>query len=323
MVKKKSNKNKAALYFDNDEYLQILFGPEDSYLRLIEKELNVEIFARGREIAIQGEAASVQTAEEILTQLYGLIKKGHQIVTSDVHDSLRAVCHEKNINLETFYNDIIDIPMRKRSIMPRSKGQRQYIKSIAEHDITFSIGPAGTGKTFLACAMAVAALLRKEYQRMILARPAVEAGEKLGFLPGGMLEKVNPYLRPLYDALYDMLDVNRAQEMLDEGVIEIAPFAFMRGRTLNNAFVIIDEAQNATTQQMKMCLTRMGTDSKMVVNGDITQIDLPNKDDSGLLEAWAILKKIEDIGFHELGQKDIVRHPLVGKIVEAYDAKKK
>ncbi|MFH1873825.1 MAG: PhoH family protein [Pseudomonadota bacterium] len=323
MVKRKLSQSKAALYFDNDAYLQMLFGPEDNYLRLIEKKLNVEIFARGREIKIEGDGPAVQAAEEVLSQLYVLIKKGHQIIDSDIEDGLRAVCSEKGFKLETLYNDVIDIPSRKTAIMPRSKGQRQYIKTIGQYDVTFSIGPAGTGKTFLACAMAVAAILRKEYQRLVLARPAVEAGEKLGFLPGNMIEKVNPYLRPLYDALYDMLDMSRAQEMLNDGIIEIAPFAFMRGRTLSNAFVIIDEAQNATTQQMKMCLTRMGTNSKMVVNGDITQIDLPNKKDSGLLEAWRILKGISDIGFQELTEVDIVRHPLVGKIVKAYDKKQK
>ncbi len=307
------------LHFDDNRIARTLFGPEDSYLRALEKSMGVEISARGNDIKISGDAVSTSIVEQTLAQLYKMVKKGYPIIAADIEYAAKLLCHDRNANLETLFADTIVIPTKKRPITPRSPSQKAYLQAIKDHDIVLSIGPAGTGKTYLACAMAVSLLLKGQFKRIILARPAVEAGEKLGFLPGDMVEKVNPYLRPLYDALYDMLDVDRVEEMIGSDIIEIAPIAFMRGRTLHNAFVIIDEAQNTSYQQMKMCLTRLGADSKMVVTGDITQMDLPETSKSGMVEAWRILKGMPGMAFHQFTEADIVRHPLVGNIVKAYE----
>jgi len=322
MVKKKPA-SIVTVHFDDQHLVQSLFGPEDSHLRSLEKALELEISARGSDVKISGDPLSTSIAEQTLAQLYRLLKKGHPIIGSDIEDAVRLISRDRGANLEALFADTIIIPTKKRPIIPRSPAQKVYLQVIRDNDIVLSIGPAGTGKTYLACAMAVKMLLKQQFKRIILARPAVEAGERLGFLPGDMVEKVNPYLRPLYDALYDMLDVDKVHEMMAEDIIEIAPIAFMRGRTLHNAFVIIDEAQNATYHQMKMCLTRLGIDSKMVVTGDITQIDLPDTTRSGMLEAWRILKGMPGMAFHEFTEVDIVRHPLVSNIVKAYDKDEK
>lgn len=322
MVKKKLL-SVISVHFDDHRIVRSLFGPEDTYLRSLEKALDVEISARAGDVRISGDPLSTSIAEQTLAQLYRLLKKGHPIIRSDIEDAVRMISRDRSVDLEVLFADTIVVPTKKRPIIPRSPAQKLYLQAIRDHDIVLSIGPAGTGKTYLACAMAISMLFKQQFKRIILARPAVEAGEKLGFLPGDLVEKVNPYLRPLYDALYDMLEVEKVREMMDEGIIEIAPIAFMRGRTLHNAFVIIDEAQNATYHQMKMCLTRLGVDSKMIVTGDITQIDLPETTRSGMLEAWRILKGMPGMAFHEFTEIDIVRHPLVSNIVKAYEKDEK
>ena len=261
----------------------------------------------------------MQRAKSVLSYLLGEAHKGYTIDEFHFVAALERLSGTTSSEGEAAFPDRIEVPSRKRFIFPRTPGQREYVESMRGYDIVFAIGPAGTGKTYLAMAVAVAALVKEEVSRLILARPAVEAGEKLGFLPGDMAEKVSPYLRPLYDALYDMMEISRIQKLMSDGVIEVAPLAFMRGRTLNDAFIILDEAQNTTSEQMKMFLTRLGFNSKAVVTGDITQIDLPQKKASGLMEVRGILQKIEGIKFCYLTEKDVVRHELVQKIVRAYD----
>ena len=319
MTKRKAATAKVVqLRFDDNRLARDLFGAEDAHLRHLEKRLGVDIDARGADLRIRGAEEQVALGERVLSQLYNLLKKGYPVLGSDVERAFHLLSRDRGASLESLFADSIFLPAKRRVIVPRSPAQKVYLELIRDNDVVFSIGPAGTGKSYLAVAMAVAALLKKEYSRIILARPAVEAGEKLGFLPGTMEEKVNPYLRPLYDALYDMLDVERVEELIEEDVIEIAPLAFMRGRTLHRSFIILDEAQNASYHQMKMCLTRMGMDSKMVVTGDITQIDLPPGQRSGLTEAWRILGGTPGLAFHRFTEVDIVRHPLVGAIVSAY-----
>jgi phosphate starvation-inducible protein PhoH and related proteins len=296
-----------------------LFGHHDRHLKLIEDELGVRLSARGEELTVDGLPEATRQAERILFELASLTHEGMTLQPEDVTHALTALRQSPEASLKEVLGGASTIVTKKRFIAPKSPTQKAYIEAIEKHDIVIGIGPAGTGKTYLAMAMAVSALLKKEVSRIILARPAVEAGEKLGFLPGDIYEKVNPYLRPLYDALFDMLDMERANRLIERGDIEIAPLAFMRGRTLNDSFVILDEAQNATAEQMKMFLTRLGFHSKVVVTGDITQIDLPSDRVSGLIEVKEILRDINGIQFIYFDDKDVVRHRLVQDIIKAYD----
>ncbi|MDO8527545.1 MAG: PhoH family protein [Deltaproteobacteria bacterium] len=307
------------LKFEDNKLARDLFGSQDEHLKSIEKSLGLDIHVRGSDLKIEGSTTDVQLGEKVLNELYQMIKKGYPIMGSDIEQAIRTLTRNSQANLESVFLDSIFIPARKKAITPRTPAQKEYIDAIRKNDLVFGIGPAGTGKTYLAVAVAVAALLKKQYQRLILSRPAVEAGERLGFLPGDMQAKVDPYLRPLYDALYDMLEFEQVNRMIEEQVIEIAPLAFMRGRTLHHAVVILDEAQNCTPMQMKMCLTRLGTESKMIVTGDITQIDLPEGQESGLLDAVRVLDRVEGINIHYFTEVDVVRHPLVKRVVRAYE----
>jgi len=296
-----------------------LFGHHDRHLKLIEDELGVRLSARGEELTLDGLPEAVRQAERILLELASLTNEGIALQAEDVTHALSTLRQSPEVSLKEVLGNAATIVTKKRFVGPKSPTQKSYIEAIEQHDIVIAIGPAGTGKTYLAMAMAVSALTKKEVSRIILARPAVEAGEKLGFLPGDMYEKVNPYLRPLYDALFDMMDMERANRLIERGDIEIAPLAFMRGRTLNDSFVILDEAQNATAEQMKMFLTRLGFHSKVVVTGDITQVDLPNDRVSGLIEVKEILRDINGIEFIYFDETDVVRHRLVQDIIKAYD----
>lgn len=301
---------------------QVLVGELDSNLKIIERELGVKISHQSGGLQISGQDTEVDLAFDLLSQLQGLLQQGEILFNGDIERALRMLSGNRHLRLEELFRDQVRIAGRKHSIVPRTFQQKNYIEAIKAHDLVFAVGPAGTGKTYLAMAMAVAALVNREVKRVVLCRPAVEAGEKLGFLPGDMAEKVNPYLRPLYDALHDMVDYERAREMVEKGQIEVAPLAFMRGRTLSNAFVILDEAQNTTSVQMKMFVTRLGHRAKCVVTGDITQIDLPAGTVSGLIEALQVLKSVRGIAFINFSEADVIRHPLVAKIVEAYDNRK-
>lgn len=296
-----------------------LFGSRDLHLKMIEDDLGVRLSARGDELTLAGAPDAVRKAERILTELAALTAEGYELRAEDVAVALKASRGQADVPLKDLLLSTVPIATTKRFVAPKSAAQKRYLEAIQKYDIVIGIGPAGTGKTYLAMAMAVTALTRKEVSRIILARPAVEAGEKLGFLPGDMYAKVNPYLRPLYDALYDMMDMERANRLVERGEIEIAPLAFMRGRTLNDSFVILDEAQNATAEQMKMFLTRLGFNSKAVVTGDITQVDLPSDRRSGLIEVREILKAIPGIEFVYFDEHDVVRHRLVQEIIKAYD----
>src|SRR5689334_11088683 len=298
-----------------------LFGAYDDNPRQLESLLNVRIRTQGHDLMIEGDAANTAKVARLVEQLGSLIDEGHSISDKDVKAAAQLVAKDADADLRDYF--LKDGQLRtagKRRITAKSANQRRYLEAIDQYDIVFGIGPAGTGKTYLAMAQAVTYLLAKKVSRIILARPAVEAGEKLGFLPGDLQEKVNPYLRPLYDALYDMLDIEKAEKYLERGAIEVAPLAFMRGRTLNDAFVILDEAQNTTTEQMKMFLTRLGFGSKAVVTGDITQIDLPGGRTSGLVQAMEVVGKIDGISFVYFDERDVVRHKLVQAIVKAYDS---
>ena len=301
--------------------MSTLFGAYDDNLRQLESLLNVRIRTQGHELLVEGDAGSTAKVARLVEQLGGLIDEGHSISDRDVKTAAQLIAEDATVDLrDHFLKDGQIRTAGKRRIAAKSANQRRYLEAIDQHDIVFGIGPAGTGKTYLAMAQAVSYLLAKKVSRIVLARPAVEAGEKLGFLPGDLQEKVNPYLRPLYDALYDMLDVEKAEKYLERGAIEVAPLAFMRGRTLNDAFVILDEAQNTTTEQMKMFLTRLGFGSKAVVTGDVTQIDLPGGRTSGLVQAMEVVGKIDGISFVYFDERDVVRHKLVQAIVKAYDA---
>ena len=307
--------------FDNIGAFQALVGEFSKNIKHLEKALRLSISVKGNTIAIYGESPNSDIAEQLLKQLYPLVRDGYPIHPADLDQGVRLLLRNREAKLKDILRETIFTSPGKRPITPKSPTQKDYIHAIQTHDIVFGIGPAGTGKTFLAMAMAMAALTKKEVRRIILARPAVEAGERLGFLPGDMYEKVNPYLRPLYDALHDMIEFEKATRMIERGDIEVAPLAFMRGRTLNDSFVVLDEAQNTTSEQMKMFLTRLGYSSKAVITGDITQIDLPEGTRSGLVEARDILSHIEGIAILMFTDQDVVRHPLVQEIIKAYEAK--
>jgi phosphate starvation-inducible PhoH-like protein len=299
--------------------LGALLGRNDENLRLLEAELALRIVARGNEITLRGDERQVARGARIVEELLARLGAGLPVQASDVRAALRVLDADADADLKSIFLDAIPVPSRKKQITPKTLNQKRYVEAIRGHDIVVGIGPAGTGKSYLAMAMAVSALTRREVARIILTRPAVEAGERLGFLPGDMYEKVHPYLRPLYDALYDMMEPEKAASMTERGAIEIAPLAYMRGRTLNDAFIVLDEAQNTTSEQMKMFLTRLGFNSRMVITGDITQVDLPSSRASGLIEIQAVLKSITGIRFIYFTEKDVVRHELVSEIVRAYD----
>jgi phosphate starvation-inducible PhoH-like protein len=301
-----------------DEGVETLFGSYDENLRHLETLFNVRIRTNGHELIVEGDPKDADKVERVVEQVAGLMKDGYKFAKGEVKSAASLVSEDVGVELRDYFLKGTIRPSTKRQVVPKSLHQRAYLEAIDTHDIVFGVGPAGTGKTYLAMAQAVSFLLAKRVSRIILARPAVEAGEKLGFLPGDLQEKVNPYLRPLYDALYDMLDGERVERLLERGTIEIAPIAFMRGRTLNDAFVILDEAQNTTSEQMKMFLTRLGFGSKAVITGDITQIDLPTGRMSGLIEALNVVRQIEGIAFIHFDERDVVRHKLVQQIVKAY-----
>lgn len=307
------------LSFPNPELIRQLCGEHNSHLQVLRNKIGLSVNVRGNEVILEGGDWEIELAENVLKQLYDLLQQDYPIYRNDVEYATRILSSDRSASLKRIFMDRVYVGSGKTVIAPKSINQKAYIDSIREYDIVFGIGPAGTGKTYLAMAMAVAALVKKEIKRIVLTRPAVEAGEHLGFLPGDLYEKVNPYLRPLYDALHDMMDFEDASRLLQKGVIEVAPLAFMRGRTLNDSFVILDEAQNATTEQMKMFLTRLGFSSKAVITGDVTQTDLPEGKTSGLIEARGILNGIEGIRFITFSREDVVRHPLVQEIIDAYD----
>jgi phosphate starvation-inducible PhoH-like protein len=299
-----------------------LYGEGDRTLRILEQELGIAARARGNEVRLVGTVESVAAGRKVLEELYGTLSGGSDVHARDVRQAVRMVRQEPDVDLQNVYEDVLASVDSRRRITAKNLAQREYIDLMRTRDVVLSVGPAGTGKTYLAMALAVAALNRHEVSRVVLTRPAVEAGEKLGFLPGTMAEKVNPYLRPLYDALNDMMPFEKAERLIERGIIEVAPLAFMRGRTLNDSFVILDEAQNTTSEQMKMFLTRLGFDSKAVVTGDVTQTDLPEDKTSGLAEALELLQNVEGIGFMHFSEEDVVRHPLVQSIIRAYERKR-
>ena len=317
--KKKMPSISKKISFPDNELMRALCGEQNAHLNLIEKKIGVSVNLRGNVLLLKGGDWEVELAEEVFSQLYGLLESRYPLYINDVDHAIRILSGDGSVDLKKIFKDEVYITSQKKIITPKTINQKKYIDSIKKYDIVFGIGPAGTGKTYLAMAMAVAALIRKDCNRIILARPAVEAGERLGFLPGDLYEKVNPYLRPLYDALHDMMPFENASDLLEKGVIEVAPLAFMRGRTLNDSFVILDEAQNATPEQMKMFLTRLGFSSKAVITGDITQTDLPKGQISGLIEASQTLTGIEGIQFVSFSREDVIRHPLVQKIIDAYE----
>ena len=315
-----------SVQIDNFQYMMELFGNFDENVKMIEDSLEVDIIARGNEVKIKGDEERVKLAERLINNLIGMLQKGEQLDAQSISYAIGLVMAGHEEKIKDLGSEVICLTHRGKQIRSKTLGQKNYIEAMKKCDIVFSIGPAGTGKTYLAIAMAVSAMRNREVSRIILTRPAVEAGEKLGFLPGDLQDKVDPYLRPLYDALYDILGGETYMKYRERGVIEVAPLAYMRGRTLDDSFIILDEAQNTTPEQMKMFLTRMGFGSKIVVTGDITQIDLPTGKNSGLVEATKILKGIKGLDIVYLSEKDVVRHHMVQKIVLAYDrynAKKK
>ncbi len=305
--------------FDDIGLVQALAGEQNSHLKVIERQLGVRVHLRGNQFTISGEPAATQLTERLLVELADLVRGGYPLYGSDILFAIQILSDNIHRHLKDIFLDQVFIASSKRKITPKSVRQKEYIEAIRKYDIVFGIGPAGTGKTYLAMAMAVAAMTKEFVRRIVLVRPAVEAGEKLGFLPGDLAEKVNPYLRPLYDALHDMMDFEHASNLIQRGAIEVAPLAFMRGRTLNDAFVILDEAQNTTTEQMKMFLTRLGLGAKAVITGDITQIDLPENKPSGLVEAISLLQDVSGIRMVYFTKMDVVRHRLVQDIIDAYE----
>lgn len=319
LEQKEKEKVTKKIDLEDNSIARTLFGRSGENIKRFEKKLGVELNTRGTVVTIEGGTEEVRLTERLVRELYGLLEKGYPLYPTDIDYAIRVISGDSTVHLADVFMDTIYVSFKKKSIAPKSIGQKRYIDAIRRCDIVFSIGPAGTGKTYLAMAAAVSAFTKKEVDRIILVRPAVEAGEKLGFLPGDIVAKVDPYLRPLYDALHDMMDFERVQRLMERGTIEVAPLAFMRGRTLNDSFVILDEAQNTTIEQMKMFLTRLGFGSKAVVTGDITQIDLPLARPSGLVEAQKILKGIEGIDFVYFTEADVVRHPLVQEVIKAYE----
>jgi phosphate starvation-inducible protein PhoH and related proteins len=302
--------------------IETLFGTRDENLRLLEDGLNINIDLRSDAIELEGSARDVARAEQVFADYDHLQRSGHTFNNGDLGSMLRVLLADPKVTLRSLAEAGRQRAFGRRTVQPKSVNQRRYLEAIENHDMVFGIGPAGTGKTYLAVAMAISALQSKRVNRIILARPAVEAGERLGFLPGTLQDKIDPYLRPLYDALYDLLEPEKVDRYLEKNVIEIAPIAFMRGRTLNDSFVILDEAQNTTSEQMKMFVTRLGFNSKAVITGDVTQIDLPNARRSGLLEAAEVLKNVEGLTFAYFDDTDVVRHQLVQRIIRAYDEHK-
>lgn len=311
------------LVLEDTNLARVLFGERHRNLKRLEELTEVQIHTRGNVLRILGREEEVALARRVVAELYQLLRKGFAITENDIEPAVKILSENPEMPLEKLYREGMTFGGKRKPILPKSLAQKEYLEAIRKNDIVFAIGPAGTGKTYLAMAMAVQALSQGEVSRIILTRPAVEAGERLGFLPGDLVEKVNPYLRPLYDALHDMMDLERASRLIERGVIEVAPLAFMRGRTLNNSFVILDEAQNTTILQMKMFLTRLGFDSRAVITGDITQIDLADPTQSGMVHVTKILKDIPGIHFSYFTEQDVVRHPLVQKIIRAYEEDEK
>lgn len=308
------------LTFENIVLATEVFGPGNAHLHVVRQATGVGLESRGNVLHIAGpDAIMVRLVSQFFVQIYDLIRRGYSFFERDIEQGLRMLLRDPATPLAAYYQDSQFIVSPRKKVSPKTVNQREYLHALREMELTLGIGPAGTGKTYLAVAVAVSLFLQKKVKRLVLTRPAVEAGEKLGFLPGDLAEKVNPYLRPLYDALHDMLDHGRVQDMIASGAIEVAPLAFMRGRTLNNAFVILDEAQNTSTEQMKMFLTRLGHGSRAVVTGDVTQIDLPTHIQSGLVQAMEVLHGVEGIAMVHFTEADVIRHPLVGRIVRAYD----
>ncbi len=299
--------------------LETLFGVHDQNIKYLESLLDVRIDARGQDVSIDGDPKDVETAQRILEDFSDLFKEGKHFTDKELREAFAQIAEDRAFSLRDYFTKARFNPAGKKQVAPKSANQRKYIQAIQDEDVVFGIGVAGTGKTYLAVAMAVQALMQKQVNRIVLARPAVEAGEKLGFLPGDLQDKVDPYLRPLYDALFDLIDYERVTRLLEKRVIEVAPLAFMRGRTLSDAFIILDEAQNTTSEQMKMFLTRIGFGSKAVITGDVTQVDLPTGKRSGLIEAERILANIQGIEFVYFTDKDVVRHKLVQMIIKAYE----
>ena len=314
-----SDNKQTKLDFSDINLARQLFGEHNSNLKRIEDAVGVTIHVRGNTLIIDGDRIAARLAQNVIKQLYGLLKDKYPVYPDDINYAVKVLSGDDRVSLKDIFLDTVYITSKKRSITPKSLSQKEYIEAIRNFDMVFGIGPAGTGKTYLAMAMAVAALSKGHVSRIILARPAVEAGEALGFLPGDLAEKVDPYLRPLYDALHDMMRFEKVSNLIDQGIIEVAPLAFMRGRTLNDSFIILDEAQNTTSEQMKMFLTRMGFSSKAVITGDITQIDLPTDKSSGLVEAKNILEGIDGIKLVFFTKDDVVRHRLVHDIIKAYE----
>jgi phosphate starvation-inducible PhoH-like protein len=304
------------------EEAQVLFGRHDENTKLIESQFGVKIFTRQEGLVVSGETEAVARVSQLFDEFLEVIRKGGVIKKHEISYAIKALANSHPASLKEIYLDRIEVSSKRQFVTPKTKGQKEYVDAIRNYDIVFSIGPAGTGKTYLAMAMAVSALKKDQISRIILTRPAVEAGESLGFLPGDLYQKITPYLRPLYDALYDMMEIDKIEKYLERGIIEVAPLAYMRGRTLNDAFIILDEAQNSTPEQMKMFLTRLGFDSKTVITGDITQSDLPGGKPSGLLQARDILQSIPGIKFIYLSGQDVVRHELVQEIIKAYENSK-
>ncbi|GAB4440306.1 MAG: PhoH family protein [bacterium] len=319
MKRKKTAQAELSLQIDDLNLLKSITGHRSEFLNYVEKRIPVKIFQKGNFIKISGEEHAVDLAHRVIQEMLKLAKKERVLNIWELDFIIRNVSSDDE-SIDELYDDVILVTARRKPIVPKNPSQKRYVEVVRNNDMVFAIGPAGTGKTYLAVALAVADLINQRVQRLILTRPAVEAGEKLGFLPGGLAEKVDPYLRPLYDALYDMLDYDKVMRFIEKGLIEIAPIAFMRGRTLNDSFVIMDEAQNTTSEQMKMFLTRLGFNSKAVITGDITQIDIPKSNVSGLVEVQEILKNLKGIEFVYFSEKDVVRHPLVQDVIRAYDA---